>query len=43
MPTLNRAPPIRMRYYVESAAAQSLPIRNLGHFTAHIYCLHTIS
>ena len=32
----------RTRYYVESTNAQPLPITNLGHFTAHIYCLHTI-
>ena len=33
----------RTRYYVESAKAQPLPISNLGHFTAHICCLHSIS
>jgi len=39
MPILNRAPPNRTRFYVESANANALTIRNLGHFTAHIYCL----
>jgi hypothetical protein len=39
MPILNRAPPNRARFYVESANAKALTIRNLGHFTAHIYCL----
>ena len=39
MPILNRAPPNRTRFYVESANAKALTIRNLGHFTAHIYCL----
>jgi hypothetical protein len=38
MPILNRAPPNRARYYVESTTAKALTIRNLGHFTAHIYC-----
>jgi len=35
MPILNRAPPNRTRFYVESANAKALTIRNLGHFTAH--------
>jgi hypothetical protein len=26
-------------YYVESTNAKALTIRQLGHFTAHIYCL----
>jgi len=39
MAILNRAPPNRTRFYVESANAKALTIRKLGHFTAHIYCL----
>ena len=39
MPTLNRAPPNRTGYYVESTDAYPLPIGKLGHFTAHICCL----
>ncbi len=39
MPILNRAQPNQTRFYVESANAKALTIRNLGHFTAHIYCL----
>jgi len=37
MPTLNRAPPNRTGYYVESTDAYPLPIGKLGHFTAHIH------
>jgi len=33
----------RTGYYVESANAHPLPIAKLGHFTAHIYCVHTIT
>ena len=29
-------------YYVESGNACPLPIAKLAHFTAHIYCLHTM-
>ena len=32
----------RTGYYVESGNACPLPIAKLAHFTAHIYCLHTI-
>jgi len=39
MPILNRAPPNRTRFYVESTNANALTIRKLGYFTAHIYCL----
>ena len=38
MPILNRAPPNRTRFYVESTNVKALTIRKLGHFTAHIYC-----
>jgi len=39
MPVLNRAPPDRTRFYVESTNAKALIIRKVRAFTAHIYCL----
>ena len=38
MPILNRAPPNRTRFYVESTNVKTLTIRKLGHLTAQIYC-----